>query len=80
MITFLDVEKPELKECRILVNGSQGYINSTTVDDLKNQTSNYSIPLDCMWIITVKPGWKVLYHFNLKQLYRVGSSDLLPHL
>lgn len=55
------MEKPELKECRTLVNGSQGYINSTTIEDLANQTQGYQIPLDCMWIITVKPGWKVLY-------------------
>lgn len=59
-ITFLDVEKPELPACRINVNGSQGYINSTDVDDLKNKTLIYQVPLDCMWIIEVKTGWKVL--------------------
>jgi len=60
LIIFIDIEKPELPVCRQIVNGSQAYINSTDVDDiLKNQTISYKVPLDCMWIIQVKTGWKV---------------------
>lgn len=42
------------------MTGSQGYINSTDVDDLKNKTLTHNVPLDCMWKIEVKTGWKVL--------------------
>lgn len=59
LISILDIEKSELPQCRKNVNGSQGYISSSEVDDLKNQTKQNKIPLDCMWIIEVKPGWKV---------------------
>lgn len=41
------------------MDGFQGHINSTEVDDLKNLTLANQVPLDCMWIIKVKPGWKV---------------------
>lgn len=69
------MEKPELQECRILVNGSQGYINSTTIEYLTNQTQVYQVPLDCMWIITVKPGWKVYYAiFKFKKFFNKKNN------
>lgn len=48
------------------MNGSQGYISSSEVDDLKNQTKQNKIPLDCMWIIEVKPGWKVFILLHVR--------------
>lgn len=52
--------KPELPPCNWTINGAQGYVNSTDIlDDLKNKTLVNQVPLDCMWIIEVKVGWKV---------------------
>lgn len=44
------------------VQGSQGYINSSDVEDLKNKTLMYQVPLDCMWVINVTVGWKVIVY------------------
>lgn len=52
----------ELQPWRKVVEGYQGYINSTDIDDLKTKIDNKTfnkVPLDCMWIIQVQSGWKV---------------------
>jgi len=59
------------------VDGSQGYINSTDVDDLKNKTLANQVPLDCMWIIRVKPGWKVTILFWRHAVYNLVCSICL---
>lgn len=57
---FTDVIEPELPPCYKEIDGAQGYVNSTDIsDDLKNKTLVNQVPLDCMWIIKVKVGWKV---------------------
>ncbi|XP_050429066.1 neuropilin and tolloid-like protein 1 isoform X2 [Adelges cooleyi] len=58
------VRVPQLPACRNYINGSQGYINSTEVDKVKNETLMYKVPLDCMWIIEVKVGWKIQLNFK----------------
>ncbi|XP_050529694.1 uncharacterized protein LOC126899146 [Daktulosphaira vitifoliae] len=58
------VSIPKLPVCRKYINGSQGYINSTDVEDVKNETLMYKVPLDCMWIIEVKVGWKIQLNFK----------------
>lgn len=65
---FLDIEKVELQPWRKIVEGNQGYINSTDIDDLKTKISNKTydkVPLDCMWIIQVQSGWKVFIQIKL---------------
>lgn len=57
---FLEFYQPEAEVCKIYVNGSEGYVNSSDVSEeaLRN-TIDYGMILDCMWIITVDPGKKV---------------------
>lgn len=71
-----DIEKSELPPCRKFVDGSQGYINSTEVDDLKNKTLMNQVPLDCMWIIQVKPGWKIQLNFKEFTLEKPNDCGL----
>lgn len=66
---FLDIEKEELQPWRKTVNGSQGYINSTDIENLKTKINNKThdkVPLDCMWIIQVQSGWKVFIQIKIK--------------
>ncbi|XP_025202855.1 uncharacterized protein LOC112599940 [Melanaphis sacchari] len=71
-----DIEKSELPPCRRYVDGSQGYINSTDVEDLKNKTLVNQVPLDCMWIIRVKPGWKIQLNFKEFSLEKPNDCGL----
>jgi len=46
--------------CRIDVEGSEGWLNRSEINPERVRHSMmYGVPLDCMWIIRVKEGWKV---------------------
>ncbi|XP_018351264.1 PREDICTED: uncharacterized protein LOC108753835 isoform X2 [Trachymyrmex septentrionalis] len=60
---------PEQEPCIFNVTGTQIIIGSDHVKDKKAQAEKEGLPLDCMWIIQVKEGWKiqlVLDPFELK--------------
>lgn len=46
------------------VNGMEAIINSDDMIDRKKLAEKEGIPLDCMWNITVKEGWKVKYNLH----------------
>ncbi|KAK1131876.1 hypothetical protein K0M31_016024 [Melipona bicolor] len=50
---------PEPEPCVRYVNGVQAIISSEDVHDRKTLAEKEGIPLDCMWNITVKEGWKI---------------------
>lgn len=57
---FLASFTPEVEACRININGSEGIFSSNDIpEERRNLVDSYNIALDCMWIITVKEGWKV---------------------
>ncbi|XP_018401813.1 PREDICTED: uncharacterized protein LOC108778982 [Cyphomyrmex costatus] len=51
---------PEPEPCIFNVTGKQVIIHSDLVKDRKVQAEKEGFPLDCMWIIQVKEGWKIL--------------------
>lgn len=61
---FVSVTTPELQPCRLEVTGVQGTLSK---EDISNETlaylAQYSMPIDCIWVITVKEGWKVSHNF-----------------
>lgn len=60
---------PEPEPCIFNVTGSQVIIHSNDIKDRKVQAEKEGFPLDCMWIIQVKTGWKIqliLDHFTLQ--------------
>ena len=50
---------PEPEDCVREVSGVQAIISSEDVIDRKTLSEKEGIPLDCLWNITVKEGWKV---------------------
>lgn len=50
---------PELEDCVRDVSGVQAIISSEDVIERKMLCEKEGIPLDCLWNITVKEGWKV---------------------
>ncbi|XP_076629603.1 neuropilin and tolloid-like [Colletes latitarsis] len=55
---------PEPEPCVIHVGGMEAIINSDDVQDRKKLSEKEGIPLDCMWNITVKDGWKIQLTFS----------------
>lgn len=50
--------------CHIEVDGDEGWINSTDITkEKKSFIVEHNLQLDCMWVITVKEGWKVNFLF-----------------
>lgn len=60
---------PEPEDCVREVSGVQAIISSEDVIDRKTLSEKEGIPLDCLWNITVKEGWKVK-----KKKKRIQSS------
>ncbi|XP_076174529.1 neuropilin and tolloid-like [Ptiloglossa arizonensis] len=55
---------PEPEPCVQEVSGMEAVINSDDVLDRKKLAEKEGIPLDCMWNITVKEGWKIQLTFS----------------
>jgi hypothetical protein len=54
------VYQPEINMCRIDVDGGEGWLNRSDINpDRVRHSMMYGVPLDCMWVIRVKEGWKV---------------------
>lgn len=52
---------PEIEPCIVNVTGDEAIISHNDVEDKKKVAEKEGIPLDCMWVIRVKEGWKVTY-------------------
>lgn len=51
---------PEVDMCRMEIQGTDGFVNRSEIDENQTRVAvTYGLPLDCMWIITVREGWKV---------------------
>ncbi|EGI61607.1 Neuropilin and tolloid-like protein 2 [Acromyrmex echinatior] len=50
---------PEQEPCIFNITGMEMIIHSDLVKDRKAQAEKEGLPLDCMWIIQVKEGWKI---------------------
>lgn len=47
------------------MDGMEGWVNTTSIPEEKVRSNvEHGLPLDCMWVITVDPGWKVNLHFK----------------
>ncbi|OAD61260.1 Neuropilin and tolloid-like protein 2 [Eufriesea mexicana] len=55
---------PEPEPCVHYVSGVEAVISSNDVADRKSLSEKEGIPLDCMWNITVKEGWKIQLTFS----------------
>ncbi|XP_031842369.1 neuropilin and tolloid-like [Nomia melanderi] len=55
---------PEPEPCVKDVSGMEAIINSDQVLDRKKLAEKEGIPLDCLWNITVKVGWKIQLTFS----------------
>lgn len=57
---IVTVLTPELRPCVIQVNGDEGFPKKA---DISNETlefnAKYGLPIDCIWAIKVKDGWRV---------------------
>ncbi|XP_059473149.1 neuropilin and tolloid-like protein 2 isoform X2 [Neocloeon triangulifer] len=70
------VYQPEINMCRIDVGGMEGWVNRSDIDLGRVQHSmSYGVPLDCMWIIRVKEGWKIQLSFQKFKLEKPNDCD-----
>lgn len=51
---------PELETCEMKLEGDEGMFSSDDIpEERMKMIEQYNTPVDCMWAITVKDGWKV---------------------
>ncbi|XP_017773615.1 PREDICTED: neuropilin and tolloid-like protein 2 isoform X2 [Nicrophorus vespilloides] len=67
---------PEVRPCIIPVGGDEGFPKKS---DISNETlafnERYKLPIDCIWVITVKEGWRIQLSFKLFSLARPNDCD-----
>ncbi|KAL6434961.1 hypothetical protein ACFW04_005250 [Cataglyphis niger] len=66
---------PEPEPCIVNVTGPQAIIQSNDVKDRKDLAEKEGLPVDCMWIIRVKEGWKIQLTFPDFKLQRPNECD-----
>ncbi|XP_043491364.1 uncharacterized protein LOC122517085 isoform X2 [Polistes fuscatus] len=69
---------PEIEPCIVNVTGDEAIISHNDVEDKKKVAEKEGIPLDCMWVIRVKEGWKIQLTFpdsNHFKLQRPNECD-----
>ncbi|XP_068084301.1 uncharacterized protein [Anabrus simplex] len=65
-----------MEYCSMHRNGSEGYIRHTDIDETRVAIANeYQSPLDCMWIIKVAEGWKILLSFEEFELSKPNDCE-----
>ncbi|KAK9753034.1 CUB domain [Popillia japonica] len=67
---------PEKRPCQINMTGEQGFVNNTNIDEeILSFSKQHSLPIDCTWHITVKPGWKIQLTFKKFNLFRPNECE-----
>ncbi|XP_050461844.1 uncharacterized protein LOC126856899 [Cataglyphis hispanica] len=66
---------PEPEPCIVNVTGPEAVIQSNDVKDRKDLAEKEGLPVDCMWIIRVKEGWKIQLTFPDFKLQRPNECD-----
>ncbi|BET00095.1 CUB domain [Nesidiocoris tenuis] len=57
-------EVPE-KLCRKVLTGMEGFVNRSDIDqEFIDRSTEFSLPMECMWTIQVDPGWRIQLQFN----------------
>ncbi|XP_065350494.1 neuropilin and tolloid-like protein 1 isoform X3 [Cloeon dipterum] len=70
------VHQPEMDMCRIDVGGMEGWVNRSDIESHRVAHSmTYGVPLDCMWVIRVKEGWKIQLAFLKFKLEKPNDCD-----
>ncbi|XP_024083967.1 neuropilin and tolloid-like protein 1 isoform X2 [Cimex lectularius] len=75
---FLRMTGKQIPEahCEIKMSGIQGYVNRSDADPASvNRTIEYKVPLECMWTIRVKVGWKIQLNFQKFDLKVPNDCD-----
>ncbi|KAG4067257.1 hypothetical protein HA402_000248 [Bradysia odoriphaga] len=63
-------------ECQFMKDGKEGFVNRTEIsDDLVNTVIQNSLNLDCLWVIEVEHGWRILLSFLTFELDRKNDCD-----
>ncbi|XP_065167891.1 neuropilin and tolloid-like protein 1 isoform X2 [Atheta coriaria] len=67
---------PELRPCVIQVNGDEGFPKKA---DISNETlefnAKYGLPIDCIWAIKVKDGWRIQLSFKTFVLAKPNDCE-----
>lgn len=57
---FLILAAPEGENCNFEVGGYEGFVNRSSIpEDIIRNVTLKNQALECMWVVTVKPNWKV---------------------
>ncbi|KAK6622553.1 hypothetical protein RUM44_002365 [Polyplax serrata] len=69
-------QHPEMDMCRIEVSGNEGFANRSDINENRIRfSSTYGLPLDCMWIISVEQGWKIMLQFLKFRLEKPNDCE-----
>lgn len=64
-----------VQECDIKYSGHEGIVNRTDVESFAIMSRRFGVALDCMWTITVNPGWQIQLTFEKFKLERPNDCD-----
>ncbi|XP_045619328.1 neuropilin and tolloid-like protein 1 [Procambarus clarkii] len=71
------LDRPESDRCQIPVTGVQGKISQADIPfSTLNYSNVYNYPVDCTWVITVKPTEKIYMFFESFELYEPNECDV----
>lgn len=63
--------------CRIETGGFEGFVNNTDVPaNITEMILHHKLSTDCMWVITVQPGWRIQLNFLHFELKRPNECDV----
>ncbi|XP_046386437.1 uncharacterized protein LOC124156137 [Ischnura elegans] len=76
------IPKPEnldnvpVENCFFNVGGDEGFINKSDISAERIRTTvEHNIPLDCMWVIKVRDGWRIMLAFQKFKLENPNDCE-----
>uniref|UniRef100_A0A0P4W3C7 CUB domain-containing protein n=2 Tax=Scylla olivacea TaxID=85551 RepID=A0A0P4W3C7_SCYOL len=68
--------QPEEPQCEFEMSGMQGLISHDNITEERlNYTITYNHPIDCTWVVKVKPNEKIYVFFETFKLYEPNECD-----
>ncbi|KRT84239.1 CUB domain-containing protein [Oryctes borbonicus] len=75
-VLFVTASIPEKLPCQINMTGEQGFVNNSNIDEkILAFSRQYNMPVECLWMITVKEGWKIQLAFKKFSLSKPNECD-----
>ncbi|XP_069946262.1 neuropilin and tolloid-like protein 2 [Cherax quadricarinatus] len=71
------LDRPEIGPCQFEVSGVQGLISHDNISQSRlNYSVEYNYPVDCTWVIKVRPSEKIYMFFETFELQEPNECDM----